>query len=389
MSSPVAGGVPDPVGGAARRVRALVVEGPGRVVVRDVDDPALEPGGFRVDTLASGVSMGTELTWYRGTNPALSGPDPAPSTPGVPAQRYPVERFGYMEVGRVRASRSPRVAEGARVAMTYGHRSGHTAGGHTAGGLAERAVLVPDGLSDRLATLVAHLGPICANGLLHAAHDAVGVGVRDLGDGVRGRCVVVVGAGLVGLLSAVFAAAHGAAEVLVLDPTASRLRAAAALGVTVPGVTALSTDGVAPTATAAAVRERFAHAAGDRGADVVLQCRGRASALALALACLRPQGSVIDLAFHAGGAGAVRLGEEFHHNGLSIRSAQIGRVPRGLAHAWDRERLSRETIDLLADHGAAVEERVLTDDVPLEGAPQLLDDVSAHRREVIGAVLTF
>lgn len=367
----------DPHG--AREVPALVVEGPGRAVVRPVPDPALAEGGFRVRTLASGVSMGTELTWFRGTNPALhSSFDPALAlfAPGEPAQGYPVERFGYMQVGRVEASRSAAVPEGARVAMTYGHRLGHTSPG------TERAVLLPEALPDRLGTLVAHLGPICANGLLHAAHDAVGTDVRQLGDGVRGRCVVVVGGGLIGLVTGLFARAHGAAEVLVLDPTPARLDAARALG-----LGALSTDEVPGVETAALVKQRFAHAAGDRGADVVLQCRGQASALALALACLRPQGTVVDLAFYDGGADEVRLGEEFHHNGLGIRSAQIGRVPRGLAHAWDRERLSRETLDLLADHGGAVGERVLTDDVAFERAPQLLDDVSAHRRQVIGAVL--
>ncbi len=50
-----------------------------------------------------------------------------------------------------------------------------------------------------------------------------------------------------------------------------------------------------------------------------------------ALKALRPQGTAIDLAFYQGGADALRLGEEFHHNGLSIRCAQINRVPRGLA----------------------------------------------------------
>jgi threonine dehydrogenase-like Zn-dependent dehydrogenase len=85
---------------------------------------------------------------------------------------------------------------------------------------------------------------------------------------------------------------------------------------------------------------------------VVFQCRGQPAALHLALRLLRPQGTVIDLAFYQGGADAVRLGAEFHHNGLAVRCAQIGRVPRGLAHAWDRERLSAETIDLLRADGA-------------------------------------
>ena len=66
------------------------------------------------------------------------------------------------------------------------------------------------------------MGPICANGLLHAAADLCGPGVRSLGDGVRGRRVVVVGAGVVALLTALLARRHGAASVVVLDATPGR-----------------------------------------------------------------------------------------------------------------------------------------------------------------------
>jgi threonine dehydrogenase-like Zn-dependent dehydrogenase len=135
------------------------------------------------------------------------------------------------------------------------------------------------------------------------------------------------------------------------------------------------------------VKQQYAHGVGDRGADVVFQCRGNDAALATALRCARPQGVVVDLAFYPGGAEAVRLGEEFHHNQLTLRCAQIGRVPRGLADRWDRERLSRETIDLLSVYGAAVREHLITDLVPLDDAPALFADVSARRRTIVGAVL--
>lgn len=127
--------------------------------------------------------------------------------------------------------------------------------------------------------------------------------------------------------------------------------------------------------------------AGDRGADVVFQCRGQASALATALRCLRPQGTVVDLAFYTAGADEVALGEEFHHNGLSLRCAQIGRVPRGLAHRWDRRRLSHETLALLAGHGDDVRAHLLTDVLPFDDAPALFADLSARRRHVLSAAL--
>jgi threonine dehydrogenase-like Zn-dependent dehydrogenase len=121
----------------------------------------------------------------------------------------------------------------------------------------------------------------------------------------------------------------------------------------------------------------------------VFQCRGRAASLAEALRSLRPQGTVIDLAFYEGGADQVRLGEEFHHNGLAIRCAQVGRVPRGLAASWPRERLQAEGVRLLRAHGALVERVLVTDVVAFDDGPALLSDLMEHRRHALLAVLAF
>ena len=167
----------------------------------------------------------------------------------------------------------------------------------------------------------------------------------------------------------------------MLDPTP--LRRAAAEGL---GLTALDPD---RGDVAVALKSRWRRGAGDRGADVVFQCRGRSAALALALRLLRPQGTVIDLAFYTDD-GATRCGwaRSSTTTGSACARAQIGRVPRGTAHAWDRERLSAETIALLRAHGPAVREHVVTDVVPLAEGPALLADLAARRRHVIQAVLT-
>ncbi|MBN6056065.1 zinc-binding dehydrogenase [Nonomuraea sp. RK-328] len=375
----------------------LCVAAPGEVTLVDEELPEVPEGGFRVETVYSGISAGTELTYVKGTNPYLTASwDRALGLfrPGAPAIAYPVRGIGYMQVGRVVQTRTGAVREGALVAMAYGHRTGYVADP-----LADRFVELPAGLDPVLGVYVAHMGPICANGLLHAAADLHGPAVRDLGDGVRGRRVAVVGAGVVGLLTASFALEHGAAEVVVADETPGRLRIAEALGArplavgtgrTTGRTTDGSVDGHAGGGTgdpAVELKRRWRHGPDDRGADVVFQCRGQARALALALRMLRPQGTVVDLAFYTQGADEVRLGEEFHHNGLSLRCAQIGRVPRGLAHAWDRERLSYETIALLGRRGAALREHLVTDVAGFAEAPRLLADLAARRRHSVQAVL--
>ncbi len=352
-------------------VRTLVVPRAGELEIRESDEPELADGRFRAQTLFTGLSAGTELTWYRGTSPYFAAgwdTELGLFEPGRPGQRFPVTRLGYMEVARVTDTRTAALTEGALVAMTYGHTTVHHGDPVT-----EHVVPLPPDLDPVLGIYVAHLGPICLNGLLHAASD---VGGAEIGDGVRGRLVVVTGGGLIGLLVGLAARAYGAAEVVVVDPTPERRAAAEVLGL----------QALDDTDDAARVLKlRWRHGPGDHGADVAFQCRGQDRALATALRSLRPQGTVVDLAFYTGGADAVALGEEFHHNGLSVRCAQIGRVPRGLAHRWDRRRLSAETLALLAAHGPAVREALLTDVVPFDVAPELFADLSARRRHVLSA----
>jgi threonine dehydrogenase-like Zn-dependent dehydrogenase len=354
--------------------RALAVVQPGELRFVDVDEGPVQDGCFHVETLFSGLSAGTELTYLKGTNPYLhAGWDAELGCfrPDQPAQGYPITRLGYMEVGRVTESRTPAARSGEIVAMAYGHQTGHCADP-----MAERFIALPPDLDPLLGIYVTHMGPICANGLLHAAADVVGRDVRDLGDGVRGLRVVVAGAGVIGLLVALWVRHAGATDVVVLDDTPGRRAIAAALEIeALPAGTAWRT-----------LKSRWRHGPGDRGADVGFQCRGQVAAMAAAMRCLRPQATLVDLAFYQGGAHELRLGEEFHHNGLTVRCAQIGRVPRGLGHLWDRERLSRETIDLLRAQGSAVREHVITDVVPLDDAPALMHAVADRRKHVLQAV---
>jgi Zinc-binding dehydrogenase len=352
----------------------LGIEEPGRAFFWTYFEEPLVDGQFQVETLYSGLSLGTELTFFKGTNPYLRAGwnerlgvfDEA-----APAAQYPIRFLGYMEVGRVLESRTPAISAGELVAMTYGHKTGHTA-------KREPFVILPDDLVPLLGIYVAQMGPICANGLLHAAAEAHEDTPVALGDGVRGRCVVVTGAGVVGLLTALWARHLGAELVVVADEAPDRLAAAEALGL-------VPVDDAGGAAWRW-VKDRCQHGSSDCGADVAFQCRGRASALVTALRALRPQGTVIDLAFYQDGASELRLGEEFHHNGLSIRCAQISRVPRGLAPFWNRSRLASETVAFLKDCGELVLKHVVTDLVPFDEAPALLADLATRERSSIQAV---
>ena len=358
-----------------RNRRNLVIPTAGALEIVEEQLPEVPDGGLLLETLATGLSAGTELAFVKGDHPGLRSrldhelglflPDSAEAA-------YPIRRLGYMEVARVAESRTSAFTEGDVLATAYGHATAHVADP-----LREHLVPLGEDIDPLLGVFVAHFGPICANGLLHAAAEDTGGLVRGLGDGVDGRLVLITGAGPIGLVTALFARSLGAREVAVADSDARRRQLAEELG-----FLALDLDGD-PGKT---LKTRWRHGPGDRGADVVFQCRGRPEALHAALRAARPQGSIIDLAFYTSGADAVRLGEEFHHNGLSLRCAQIGRVPRGLTAQWDRSRLSAETIKLLHTQGDTIREHLVTDVVPYDDAPQLMQEVSRRQRHVLTAV---
>src|SRR5215217_6311920 len=103
--------------------------GPREVGLTDHEDVPLGAGDVRVRTLYSGISAGTELTAYRGSNPYLAkrwDPDRRLFLSGEQTSlEYPVEGWGYEEAGRV-VEVGPDVGsvrEGDVIYGTWGHRT--------------------------------------------------------------------------------------------------------------------------------------------------------------------------------------------------------------------------------------------------------------------------
>jgi predicted dehydrogenase/glycosyltransferase involved in cell wall biosynthesis/threonine dehydrogenase-like Zn-dependent dehydrogenase len=357
-----------------RIIRSLGVEAPGRPYFLEYEEGPPGEGQVRLDTLYTGLSAGTELTFLKNTNPYFRSRfdgERGVFIENEPDLRYPVPFLGYMEVARVSESRAHGFVEGDIVATTYAHKSGHTANPFH-----DLLVPVPADIDPVLGVLVAQMGPIAANGILHADSEALGVHVPFLGAGVKDRPIVVIGAGTIGLMTALFAQSLGASDVVITDPSEFRRGKAEAMG-----LTAMSEEHAWQHAKA-----RWHDPAMGRGADLVFQTRAYSGSLHTALKVLRPQGTVIDLAFYQGGADQLRLGEEFHHNGLNIRCAQINRVPRGLAPLWNRRRLALATVNLLRSNGDTIRENMITHVVPMDEAPTFLTDLIENRPEFLQVV---
>jgi NADPH:quinone reductase-like Zn-dependent oxidoreductase len=359
---------------AHRRIRSLGVERPGEPYYFEYDEGPAGEGELRLDLAYSGFSAGTELTFLKETNPYLRARwdgEAGIFMPGEPSARYPIPFLGYMEVGRVIDARAPGWDVGDHVATTFGHKSGHTCDPAR-----DLVIRLPPGLDPLLGIFVTQMGPICANGILHADAESFGAAVPRLGAGVEGRPVLVWGGGTVGLMTALFARKSGASDLLVAEPSAFRRGIAEKLGLA-----------ALPEEEAWRYAKSAWHAPGSgRGAEIVFQTRPRSDSLHLALRSLRPQGLLVDLAFYQGGLDATRLGEEFHHNGLSIRCAQISRVPRAVAGAWDRRRLAHETLRLLSAEAEPIRQHMITHVVRFEEGADFLRRLVIERPDFLQIV---
>ena len=321
----------------------------------------LLPGSVRLRTWYSGISAGTELTAYRGSNPYLTRTWDAERrlfVDGEPTFAYPVQGWGYSEVGEV-VEVAPDVdapAVGDVVHGIWGHRS--------------EAVVPAAAVRDRvwngadpISGTFARVGSIALNAVLAAE-------VR-LGDRLA-----IFGQGVIGLL-ATRLAVLGGAEVVAVDTVPARLAAARAMGAA--EVVAAAVDGGA----GAAIRTWSGG-----GVDAAIELSGNDRALHEAVRSVVVDGTVAASGFYQGGAEHLRLGEEFHHNRVRIVASQIGGTPIALGPRWDQPRLVRTFMDQVR-RGQVDARSLVTDVVDAVDVATVFERLDRGDAEILQAVLRF
>jgi threonine dehydrogenase-like Zn-dependent dehydrogenase len=334
--------------------RELILTGPRVLELADYDDVQPAAGEVRAEARASGVSLGTELALYRGDTPFSSKRFDLDlrlfvddSSAAFPA------RLGYEWVGVVGdvgpGVTSPRAGE--RIHVTLPHRETQT---FAVDG--PPWISLPDELGDEKATLLQS-----AAIALQAVRDA------QIGGGER---VAIFGLGAFGLLAVQLVKLEGAGEVVAIDPLPARRELALAYGADV------SLD---PTACDVGFELKSSH----RAADVAIEISGRYDALQQALRCVRVTGLVVAAGFYPGEASALRLGEEWLHNRLTmVASMQGWGVP------VDRRRLRAQALELLADGRLHVDE-LLSERAAFTSAPGLYARLAERPGDTLRAVLTY
>jgi 2-desacetyl-2-hydroxyethyl bacteriochlorophyllide A dehydrogenase len=334
---------------------------PGKVRLVPMEIPEPGEGEVLVSTLYSGISAGTELTAFTGTNPYLHRQWDAQRrlfVDGQPTFPYPLRGWGYEEVGRVTAV-GPGVDTDLIGQAVWG------IWGHCSAGVMPEATARQQRLGDgvpQVCGVFARPGAVALNALLDA-------------DPRLGEILVIFGQGVIGLLLTALAAAAGA-QVVAVDPIQGRLKLAERFGAAV-----VISD---PTDAAEQVRDMT----GNRGAPVAVDVSGNAAALHEAIRTVGLNGTVVAAGFYQGSLGAVRLGEEFHHNRVRLVSSQIGAVDPALSGRWDREQLHRDVMARISD-GRLDPTPLVSHRIPAQECQAAYDLLTSGDPRVLQVVLKF
>jgi threonine dehydrogenase-like Zn-dependent dehydrogenase len=304
--------------------RALWYTGKARAELLHVNVPEPGPGEALVLTLWSGISRGTERLVYEGRVPLseferMKAPFQEGEFP------YPV-KYGYCAVGIV--EQGPKDWLGVPVFALHPHQTRFVAP-------VERLVAIPENLPLRRAALAANMETA-----LNALWDS-GAGPGDR--------IVIVGAGLVGLLVAFLAVRLPGAEVVVVDVEPQRSAIVTSLG--------------AEFRTPGAV-------AGD--ADVVFHASATESGLITALGAAGSEATIVELSWYGDKQVSVPLGGAFHSKRLKLLSSQVGQVAPSRRPRWNYARRLRKALDLL-QHDAL--DRLITGEVTFDALPVAMADI--------------
>ncbi len=330
-------------------------------VVQEAELP-LGRDQVRIATLFSGISAGTELTAYRGSNPYLSKRWEETTrlfVDGSTTFAFPVDGWGYEEVGEIveLGADVPDLRIGTQIWGTWGHRA-------TTVQAAERA---------RGRVLADHADPRLG---IFSQIGAIGLNVVLDADIHVGETVAVFGLGVPGQIAAQLARLNGA-RVIAVDAIASRCDLATELGAD-----------VVLDATAGEVAEQIRGLTGGRGADVCLEVTGNYRALHEAIRSVAYSSRVCTAGFMQGEGLGLRLGEEFHHNRVQLVCSQISGVAPGLQHRWNADRLARTAMELAVDGRLRLIE-LISHTMPIGQAPEAFRLLDEHPEQVMQVVLSF
>ena len=285
---------------------ALFHVAPGAVAWRPVRLTAPGAGEVRVAAEYSAISPGTEGLIFRGDFPRDLPLDASlPSLAGPFS--YPFA-YGYALVGRV-------VELGAQVASEWLDRRVFLFHPHQSEIVTSvrNCFAIPDGISPRSALFLPNL-----ESALSFIMDAAPL---------VGESVVVLGQGVVGLLTTALLAQFPLRRLVAVDPLAYRRDWSREMGA---GETIDPGDD--------ASWGEFMASLGERGADLCFELSGKLTALNRAIALTGFSGRILIGSWYGLGDSSLDLGGHFHRRRLRLIASQVSTLSPELTGRWDKER---------------------------------------------------
>ncbi len=279
---------------------------------------AAGPDSVLVRGLWSGISRGTERLVASGRVPAgeharMRAPLQGGDFP------FPV-KYGYCAVGTVEQGPDP--LAGRTVFVLHPHQDRFAAP-------AAMVNVIPAGVPARRAILAANV---------ETALNAV----WDSGAGPGDR-IVVVGAGVVGLLTGWICARLPGAEVTIVDVAPARAATAQSLGMAFAGPDTVPGD-----------------------ADIVFHTSASAGGLATAIDAAGFEATVVEMSWYGDGTTPAPLGGAFHSRRLRLVSSQVGHVSPARRPRWSYARRMATALRMLDDPrlDALITEEIGFSDLP-------------------------
>ena len=349
--------------------RNLLLEGPRQLALADEPSRPLQPGEIRLRALRSAISHGTELNLYRGTSPfgdrafdrELRAFVPAPDAGAFP------QRLGYELVAEVAEAADGVTGLAPGDVVHAGAPHGEEAVLDVA---AARAASYPlDPLPPELPparALFASVGAVA----LQAVHDAR----PHLGDHVA-----VIGLGAIGLITVQMARLAGATRVTAVDLDAGRRQLALALG-----ADAALDPRAAQAGTGVALQRRRRPRRRRRDRDV-----GRRRRPAGRDRVRRPRrpGRRRRLLPGRRRRAAAGRGVASQPARPGLEHGRLG-APHRAYPAWDRQRVMRTVLELLAS-GRVDVDALPTRTFPFDQAVEAYRWLDEHPNEAVKVALTY
>ncbi|MDD1769574.1 MAG: zinc-binding alcohol dehydrogenase [Methanomassiliicoccales archaeon] len=287
--------------------------------IESVEESFAAPGRGEALVLAksSAISAGTELLYYRGhVGKAVPLDVSLPSLKG--AAEYPF-KYGYASVGRVGSlgAGTDEAWKGARVFAFHPHESAYSSP-------TDELIRLPDELSDDDALFFASMETAAS-----IAMDA---------SPIAGEDVVVLGQGIIGLLTTSVLALHPLSSLTAIDLLPSRRASSLNFGAD------LALDpGLGP--------ERILREAGlESGrADLVVELSGNPEALNLALSLVGHEGRVVIGSWYGTKPVRIDLGTDFHRGRIKLIGSQVSSIGPSLTGRWDKRRRYSLVLSLLTE----------------------------------------